>query len=205
MRILADALPGSKSFVAALGLPARSRGGVLRWLAVFVGHLGKMTATAVAQDVRTQPRHRAQSNRLLGRRFWQRVDVLGAAHRLLLALEGCFGTFIFIVDQTYCGQQGQQIDNTFSTANYRPRPKKRQRKQPKYARRSCHGFVAGLLLTPGGARLPLLRPYYTQAYCARHGQPYYKQTELAAELIRTLPLPATASVVVLGDTAFEAA
>jgi hypothetical protein len=205
MRILADALPGSKSFVAGLGLPARATTGILRWLALFVGHLGKMTATAVAQDLRTQPRHPAQSGRFLGRRFWQRVEVLAAAHRLLLALESCFGTFVFIVDQTYCGQQGQQTENTFSTANYRPRPKKRTRRQAKYARRSCHGFVAGLLLTPGGARLPFLRPYDTRDYCTRRGVPYRKQTELAADLIRTLPLPDTAEVVVVGDTAFDAA
>ena len=120
MRILADALPHSKSFVAALGLPAQATTTVLRWLAMVVGHFGKMTATAVAQDLRTQPRHPAQSGRFLQRRFWQRVDVLGAAQRLLLALEGCFGTFVFIVDQTYCGQHGQHTDNTFSTANFRP-------------------------------------------------------------------------------------
>src|SRR5207249_78464 len=79
-----------------------------------------------------------------------------------------------------------------------------QRRQKHYAKRSCHGFVLGLLLTPSGLRIPCCRSYYTEAYCRQKNQPYRTQTELAAELIDRLEVPAAAEVVVLGDTAFEA-
>ena len=62
----------------------------------------------------------------------------------------------------------------------------------------------GLLLTPNGTRIPFRRCYYTKEYCAHQGIPYRKQTELAADMIGELPLPAGANVVVLGDTAFDA-
>jgi hypothetical protein len=62
----------------------------------------------------------------------------------------------------------------------------------------------GLLLTPSGLRIPCCRSYYTEVYCAAQKKEYRKQTELAAELIRTLAVPEQAEVVVLGDTAFDA-
>ena len=79
------------------------------------------------------------------------------------------------------------------------------RKHKKHARRSCHGFVCGLLLTPSGLRIPCCRSYYTEDYCKKRGFAYRTQIAWAAELIRTLPVPAGVEVVVLGDTAFEAA
>src|SRR5262249_23426420 len=94
--------------------------------------------------------------------------------------------------------------NTFSRANYRPRPKNSQRRQKKHAQRSCHCFVMGLLLTPSGLRIPCCRCYYTEAYCQAKDKLFRKQTQLAAELIRALAVPSQAEVVVLGDTAFEA-
>lgn len=74
----------------------------------------------------------------------------------------------------------------------------------KFASKSCHCFVMGLLITPRGIRVPFCKPFYTQAYCKEKNRPFRKQTEIAAELIRELPLPEGASVVVLGDTAFDA-
>ena len=62
----------------------------------------------------------------------------------------------------------------------------------------------GLLITPSGMRLPFSVSYYTEAYCKAKKIAYRKQTELAAQLIRQLPLPPEARVVVLGDTAFDA-
>src|SRR5262249_6959834 len=55
-----------------------------------------------------------------------------------------------------------------------------------------------------GFRIPCCRCYYTEEYCRAHGKTYKKQTELAAQLIEELVVPPEASVVVLGDTAFEA-
>ena len=62
----------------------------------------------------------------------------------------------------------------------------------------------GLLITPSGMRLPFSVSYYTEAYCKAKKIAYHKQTELAAQLIRQLPLPPEVRVVVLGDTAFDA-
>ena len=62
----------------------------------------------------------------------------------------------------------------------------------------------GLLITPSGIRLPFSVSYYTEAYCKAKKIAHRKQTELAAQLIRQLPLPPEAHVVVLGDTAFDA-
>ena len=62
----------------------------------------------------------------------------------------------------------------------------------------------GLLITPSGIRLPFSVSYYTEAYCKAKKIAHRKQTELAAQLIRQLPLPPKARVMVLGDTAFDA-
>jgi len=126
---------------------------------------------------------------------------------LLLAAEAARGgTWLFIVDQTLAGQQGQKTENTFSTGNRKRRPRQGRRFQKyTYARKSCHCFVVGLLITPSGLRIPCWRSYLTQAYCAHERRPYRKQTDLAAELIAAAPAPSGADVVVLGDTAFDAA
>jgi hypothetical protein len=204
--IMDDAMPGIKSFFKATTLKPNAVGMLIRLVAAFTGHLGRMSAAQAAGTIRTQARHRAALVRFLGQVRWSRDwAVLTEVAGLLLQAESQRqGTWVFIVDQTYCGQQGQKTENTFSRANYRPRPKKSQRRQKKYAKRSCHGFVMGLLLTPSGLRIPSCRSYYTEAYCTDHQKPYRKQTELAAELIGQVQVPEGAEVVVLGDTAFDA-
>lgn len=204
--IMDDSLPGIKSFFQATTLKPKAVGMLIRLVAAFTGHVGRMSAAQAAQAIRTQARHRAAVVRFLAQVKWSRDwAVLTQLADLLLQAEGKRqGTWVFVVDQTYCGQQGQKAENTFSRANYRPRPKKGQRRQKKYARRSCHGFVMGLLLTPSGLRLPSCRCYYTESYCAARNKAYRKQTELAADLIRQLQVPEGVEVVVLGDTAFDA-
>jgi Transposase DDE domain len=204
--IFTDALPGIKTFLRPARLTAATAALVVRLIAAFCHHPGRMSADAAAKAVRSQARHRAQLARFLARCHWSKnwcllQDVAGL---LLQAEARREGRWLFILDQTYCGQQGVRTENTFSRANYRPRSKKSNRKQKKHARRSCHGFVLGLLLTPSGLRIPCCRGYYTHAYCHAKALPYAKQTELAAELIRQLVVPVGAEVVVLGDTAFEA-
>jgi hypothetical protein len=114
------------------------------------------------------------------------------------------GLFIFVVDQTYCTQQGQRGENTFRCGNYRKRPRKSNRKPKKTARRAGHGFVMGLLITPSGIRIPFATSFYTKDYCQKKGLDFRTQAELGAQLIRQLPVPEGARVMVLGDTAFEA-
>jgi Transposase DDE domain len=204
--IMDDALPGIKPFFKATTLKPNAVAMLIRLAAAFICHLGRMSAAQAAGSIRSQARHRAALVRFLAQVKWSRdwAVLTQVADLLVKAETKRQGTWVFIVDQTYCGQQGQKTENTFSRANYRPRPKKGQRRQKKYAKRSCHGFVMGLLLTPSGLRIPWCRCYYTDAYCAAQKKAYRTQTELAAELIRTVHVPEGAEVVVLGDTAFDA-
>jgi hypothetical protein len=62
----------------------------------------------------------------------------------------------------------------------------------------------GLLITPSGVRIPFCKPYHTEAYCRAKGLEHRTTAEAAADLIRELPLPEGARVLVLGDTAYDA-
>jgi Transposase DDE domain len=203
--IFANSLPKIKTFLRPAKL-SPSTTLLLGLLAAFLGSHGRPSAAAAAAAIRSQARHRAAIVRFLARCRWARDWLLlGQVAELLLQQEArTDGIWVFLLDQTYLGQQGHKTENTFSRANVRPRKKKGNRKHKKHAKRSCHGFVMGLLLTPLGLRIPCCRSYYTESYCVSKQYTYRKQTELAAELIAALVVPAGAAVVVLGDTAFEA-
>jgi hypothetical protein len=131
--------------------------------------------------------------------------LLTALHTQVLALESKGGRFLYLTDQTMCSLQGNKTENTYSTGNRNRRPRKGVRySKYKHARKQCHCFVMGLLITPSEIRIPFRRSYYTKDYCQKKERPYRKQTELAAEMIVELPLPDGANVAVLGDTAFDA-
>jgi Transposase DDE domain len=203
--IFPEALPQIKIFLKPVSLGRGAQALLIRCLVAFLMHFGRMSASQAAGAVRTQARHRAQISRFLGRSYWKRTDLLGPLRAALLELEAQQdGLFIFDVDQTFCGSQGRCRENTFRCGNYRKRPRKSHRKQKKTARRSAHGFVMGLLITPSGLRIPFSTPFYTKEYCQKTKRDFHTQAELAARLIRQLPVPEGARVVVLGDTAFEA-
>lgn len=204
--ILSQPLPHGKRFFRPTALPGVALALVLRLVAAFIHHRGRMSASQAAALLRCQARHRAAIIRFLAQTHWSKDwAVLTQVADLLLQAEARRdGTWIFILDQTYVGQQGQKTENTFSRANVRKRARKGNRKNKKCPKRSCHGFVCGLLLTPSGLRLPCCRSYYTQAYCQAKRRAYQKQTALAAQLLDALAVPPGAQVVVLGDTAFEA-
>jgi hypothetical protein len=206
MVIMQDALPGLKRFLQPVGLKQRRRALVIRCVVAFVMHLGRMAATRAATAVRSEPRHRAQLCRFLGRKLLRRLSPAAVLREQVLLLESQHaGTFLFLVDQTLVSQQGGKTENTFSTGNRKRRPRKGRRySHYRHARKTCHCFVKGLLLTPSGLRLPFSRSYYTRDYCQAKNRRCRTQTELAAELIAELPLPEGAQVVVLGDTAFDA-
>ena len=207
MVIMQDAPPKLKRFLKPLGRKATVRALLIRCIVAFLLHRGRMGAARAAGAVRSEPRHRAQIARFLGRKMLRRLSPASVLRSQVLALESQkSGTFLFVVDQTLTSQQGQKTENTFSSGNRQRRPcKGRRYRKYQYARKSCHCFVKGLLLTPSGLRLPFCRSYYTRAYCQAKGKPYRTQTERAAEMIQELPLPEGAKVVVLGDTAFDAA
>lgn len=215
MVIMQDALPGVKRFLKPLGLKESTERHVTCFIVAFIMHLGRMSAATASNAIRIHPRHRAQAMRFLARQCRTRdLAVLAQLAELLLAFEHRRGgRWLLIVDQTYCTHQGLKTENTFSHGQKAKSGKDRRRRK-KLPRRRCHCFVMGLLITPSGLRLPLYRSYYTREYVkemnrkrAKRKQaplPYRKQTELAAELICTAPVPPKAKVVVLGDTAFDA-
>jgi hypothetical protein len=205
--IFPTSLPKIKTFLRPAHLSAATIGLLVRLLTAFCQHPGRMSADAAAGAVRSQRRHRAQLARFLARSHWSRDWALlhDVAALLLQRETRTAGPWLFLLDQTYCGQQGQKTENTFHCGNRTRRPHKGRRYQKRRcAKRSGHAFVMGLLLTPSGLRIPCCRCYYTQDYCRAHGTAYRKQPQLAAELIDQLAVPAGATVVVLGDTAFEA-
>lgn len=203
--IVRDALPGIKRFLKPARLTQRSFGLVVRFVAAFGLHFGRMSAAQAAHAVRSEPRHRAQLGRFLARHSLRDRQLLATAHAQVLALESTHGRFVFLIDQTLCSQQGETTENTYSTGNRKRRPRRGVRHSTyTHTRKRCHCFVMGLLLTPGGLRIPFRRSYYTKDYCQAKGWAYRTQTELAAEMIDALPVPGAARVVVLGDTAFDA-
>jgi hypothetical protein len=203
--MMQEALPGIKGFLKPIRLKERMLGLAIHCIAAFMLHWGRMSAVRAAGCVSTEPRHRAQICRFLGRKYWQKLGLLSVLQGQMLLLESKIGRFLFILDQTLCSQQGDKTENTYSTGNRKRRPRKGRRySKYKHARKRCHCFVMGLLITPSGLRIPFRRSYYTQEYCKKKKRTYRKQTELAAEMIRELLLPEEAEVVVLGDTAFDA-
>jgi hypothetical protein len=204
--IMPKALPGIKRFLTSAAISPFALTMLIRFAAAFIRHDGRMSASQAAGAIRTEARHRAAIIRFLADTRWSNNwAVLTEVADLITRLETRQnGTWVFILDQTFCGQQGTRTENTFSRGNYRPRPKKGQRKNKKHARHSCQCFVMGLLITPGGFRIPSCRGYSTQDYCKAKNKTYQTQTQLAVELVRQLAVPEKAKVVVLGDTAFDA-
>ena len=216
MVIMQDALPKIKQFLKPAGLSETAQLHVSSFIVAFIMHVGRMSAATASHSIRIDSRHRAQAMRFLARRYWTRdLSLLMTLADQLLAYElSQTGTWLLIVDQTYCTHQGLKTENTFSHGE-RAKSGKDRRRRKKSAPRRCHCFVMALLITPSGLRLPLFRSYYTKEYLQQRNAkrlkrkqsplPYRKQTELAAELVLTAPVPKGASVVVLGDTAFDAA
>ncbi len=210
MIMVPDVVPELKRILRPVGLREPVREMVTRIVISFLFHSGRMSCLQAAGSVRCQPRHRAQVGRLLERPSFRRVDINGKLRgelleRELLSRESRRGLFLFIIDATLCSQQGCKTENTFSTGNRQRRPKKGRRfGTQKHARKTCHSFTMGLLITPSGVRIPFSRPYHTREYCRQKGLQHRTTAEAAADLIRELPLPENARVMILGDTAYDA-
>jgi hypothetical protein len=206
MLMVTDSAPRLKRYLSALPLSQFAQAMALRMVLAFVMRRGRMTCSQAAVAVRTQPIDRSQMTRFLARLRWKQQDFNAPARKRLLLLERRRGPFVFVVDATLVGQAGQKTENTYSTGDKaRGRRKGRRRHKYKHARRSCHSFTFGLLLTPSGYRIPMQIPHYTQEYCHAHGVPHRTTAEAAAAMIETLETPAGAEVYVIGDTAYDAA
>ena len=205
MVMVADFVPGLKRCLRVLGLRKVAEQMVLRVVIAFILHAGRMSCLQAAGSVRSETRHRAQVSRLLRRPSFRKLDINAALRQDLLARESGNGLFVFLIDATLCSQAGKKTENTYSTGNHKRRPKKGRRySKYKHARKSCHSFTGGLLITPSGFRIPFSRPYHTREYCKKKGLPHRTTAEAAADLIRELPLPEGTEVMVLGDTAYDA-
>jgi hypothetical protein len=206
--MMSNSLPGVKSFFQNVLQEKRARGFLLRMMAGFLMHLGRMSASQAATAIRTESRHRAQVTRFL--RDSSLANSGNEYTKLAMAViqmeRHPRGQWLFLVDKTCCSRQGGKTQNTFSTGNRKRRPKKHRRyNQKKNAPKRCHGFVMGLLITPSGCRIPFHRCYYTEAYCAAKKMDHRTEAELAAAMIDVLPVPEGVKVTVLGDTAYDAA
>ncbi len=196
-----------KSFLSQAGLSATAERYLTSLITAFLLHWGRMTASQAASAVRIHPRHRANVARFLAKAGvcanW--LECFTYATVLLEQEYRRAGIWEFVLDETHCSQQGTQTENTFSTGNRQRRPRKgRRHNKKRYARKSVHAFVVGLLITPGGLRLPHLKCYFTKEYAAQKKAPHRTQAELGADLIRAVKVPDTARVIVLGDTAYDA-
>src|SRR5262249_7802473 len=127
--IVQNALPGIKRFLGRVVLKEDDRGLLLSLIAAFVAHIGRMSASQAAGAVRTRARHRAAVIRFLARLGWSdNWSVLAQlAEQVMEAEHRRGGVWIFIVDQTLCGHQGDKTANTFSTGNRKRRPCKGRR------------------------------------------------------------------------------
>lgn len=204
--IISSSLPGIKSFLRPVARSLEDVAPLVQLLAGFILHVGRMSASQAAEAIRTCSRHRANVARYLERpSAVNRVWLNRLSRRIIESERRRGGQWFFVLDSTFCGHQGECGENMFSCGNKGTRARKSNRRQRKVARRSCHGFVVGLLITPSGCRIPCFFSYLTHDYSAALGQSYRTQADLAAALIRELWLPPNIHPLVLGDTAFDAA
>jgi hypothetical protein len=205
MIIVSDSARSLKSFIGKTPLGDFAQAMALRMVLAFVSHRDRMTCSQAAGSVACESIHRGQLTRFLARPRWQKEDFNAPLREAVLQWETGKGEFLFIVDATLVSQAGLKTQNTYSTGNRKRRPQKGRRyNKKKVVHKRCHSFTFGLLITPSGYRLPFQIPHYTKEYCKQEGITHRTTAEAAAELIRQLPLPDDAEVIVLGDTAYDA-
>lgn len=205
MIIIGESASSLKGYLAKTMLGASAQKMVFRMVLAFIMHRGRMTCSQASGSVASEAIHRGQLTRFLARPRWQRHDFNGPLRAALLALESRRGKFLFLVDATLVSQAGKKTENTYSTGNRGRRwARGRRYNKRKIVYKKCHSFTFGLLITPSGMRIPFQIPHYTKEYCAEKGLTHRTTAESAAVMIGTLPLPAGAKVVVIGDTAYDA-
>src|SRR5829696_2754951 len=89
--IVQDALPRIKTFLRPTGLNKPALGLVVRCVAAFCLHWGRMSTVQAASVVRSEPRHRAQVGRFLGRKSLHKRHLLSTVQAQVLALESKSG------------------------------------------------------------------------------------------------------------------
>lgn len=205
MIIVSETASSLKGFLAETWLNQLARTMLLRLVLAFIMHRGRMSCSAAAGSIASEPIHRGELTRFMARPRWQKHDFNNPLVKLLVAKETKHGKWLFLIDATLISQAGKKTQNTYSTGNRGRNPAKNRRyNKKKVVYKKVHNFTFGLLISPSGIRIPMEIPHYTQEYCQTHGIQHQTTAESSAQLIRTLPLPAGAEVVVLGDTAYDA-
>jgi hypothetical protein len=206
MIIVAESARSLKRYIAQTSLGEFAQKMVFRMVLAFILHRGRMSCSQAAGSVAAEAIHRGQMTTFLARPRWQAGDFNQPLRNSLLQLESMRdGEFVFLIDATLVSQSGSKTQNTYSTGNRQRRPAKGRRyNKKKTAAKTVHSFTFGLLITPSGFRIPFEIPHYTKAYCEAKGLEHRTTAEAAADLIRQLPLPEEAKVIVLGDTAYDA-
>jgi hypothetical protein len=206
MIIVSESAVELKRFLGQSGLIFSHQLMVMRMVLGFMMHRGRMSCSAAAGSLASDPIHRGELTRFLARPRWRKHDFNQPLMRALLARERCRGEFMFLLDATLVSQAGRKTQNTYSTGNRGRHPAKGRRYgKHKIVYKKVHGFTFGLLITPSGIRIPMQIPHYTDDYSQARGITQLTTAEAAAQLVRTLALPAKAKVVVIGDTAYESA
>ena len=205
MVIVSESAGALKGFIANTRLNSLARTMLLRVVLAFIMHRGRMSCSAAAGSIASESIHRGELSRFMARPRWQQHNFNNPLMELLLARESNRGKFVFLIDATLVSQAGKKTKNTFSTGNRGRNPAKGRRyNKKKVVYKTVHSFTFGLLITPSGIRIPMEIPHYTKEYCQEHGIEHATTADSAAQMIRTLPLPADAEVIVLGDTAYDA-
>ena len=205
MIIVAESARKLKTFIGNTQLGGVARTMMLRVVLTFIMHRGRMSCSAAAGSIASEPVHRGELTRFMARPRWQKHDFNNPLMRMLLAKEKKRGKFIFIIDATLVSQAGKKTQNTFSTGNRTRRKIKKgfRYNKKKVVRKNVHSFTFGLLITPSGIRIPMQIPHLTEEYCQENQRTHLTTAQAAAQMVRTLPLDDDAEVVVLGDTAYE--
>ncbi len=205
MIMIGESASTLKSFLGHTGLKPLAQKMMMRVIIAFIMHWGRMSCSRAAGSIASEPVHRGEVTRFLARPRWQKHDFNAPLPIALLKRESHRGKFLFLIDATLVSQAGKKTQNTFSTGNRTRRPAKGRRyNKKKVVYKRCHSFTFGLLITPLGTRIPFEVPHYTKQSSQEHGLQHRTTAEAAADMVRSLPLPPEAEVVVIGDTAYDA-
>ena len=152
--ILTDRLPFLKAFLRPLALSSATGFCVAHFLSAFLLSAQDPSPSHAARLDRSARRHRCTLARFLADTHvspdW--LLCLQIATLLLDHDAKSGGTWLLLLDQTYCTRLGQFAENTFARGNKKARARKSDRHQKKHARcnmREDQAVPATALSAPG--------------------------------------------------------
>ena len=128
MIIVSEAAPRLKAFLAHCDLKPLARVMMMRIVLAFIMHRGRMSCSAAAGAIASEPIHRGELTRFLARPRWQKHDFNEPMMRMLLAKEKKRGKFLFLIDATLVSQVWQE--NAKHLQHRQPHPAKDQKGLP---------------------------------------------------------------------------